>query len=219
MRLTAGAGSAFRAPTAAERFGFDGNPDLKPETSENLELGVRRRIGDAQQLSVSLFRDNLNDLIVFQPMPTPTNPFGGQNANVGNARVKGIEFSHALAVDTWDWRSSLIFQDPRDLGTGATLLRRAKRTLSTNLAWHDDRTSASLNLLFTGQRPDVDFNTGARVTDAGYMLTSVSLHRDLGAGFGVLVRLDNLFDVRYTTENGFNSPGRSLFLSLEYASQ
>ena len=184
-RLTAGAGSAFRAPTAAERFGFDGNPDLKPETSENLEVGARRRISDDQSLDVSVFRNNLDDLIVFQPQPTPTNPFGGENANVGSARVKGIEFGHALSLDAWDWRSSLIFQDPRNLDTGATLLRRAKRTLTTNLAWHDDRTSASLNLLFTGPRPDADFNTGATVTDAGYVLTSVSLHRDQGPRIAV----------------------------------
>ena len=218
-KLTAGAGTAFRAPTATERFGFDGNPNLQPETSQNLELGVRRKLTDTQELSVSVFRNDLDDLIVFQPMPTVSNPFAGENENVDRARVKGIEFSHVLSLASWDWRNDLIFQDPQDLVTNTTLLRRAKRSLTSNLSWHDDLTSASLNLLFTGQRSDVDFNTGAPVTDAGYVLTSVSLHRELGEGFGLLLRFENLFDVRYQTADGYNTAGRSLFLQLEYAAQ
>ena len=217
-KLTAGAGTAFRAPTAAERFGFGGNPDLKPETSQNLELGLRRKFGTAQELTVSVFRNNLDDLIVFQPQPTPANPFAGQNENVDRARVKGIEFSHVLTLTSLDWRNDLIVQDPQDLVTHPTLLRRAKRSLSSNLTWHDDQTSAGVNLLFTGSRTDVDFNTGAPVTDAGYVLAGVSLHRELGQGFGLLVRVENLFDVHYQTANGYNTASRSLFLQLEYAS-
>ena len=214
-KLTAGAGTGFRAPTAAERFGVGGNSSLQPETSRNLEAGLRQRIGGDQELTVSLFRNDLDDLVVF----VPTGGFTGQNQNLARARVRGVEFGHTLTLAAWTWHSDLILQDPRDLNSGATLLRRPKRSLTTNLAWHDDRTSAAINLLFTGPRPDIDFNLGTPVTDPGYVLTSASLHRDLGAGFGLLVRLDNLFDVHYVNVNGFNTPGRSLFLQLEYAAK
>jgi len=218
-KLTAGIGTAFRAPTAAERFGFDGNPDLKPETSQNLELGLRQKLGERQSLGVSLFQNRLDDLIVFQPMPTPSNPFGGENENVDQARVRGLELEHLLDFGAWTWRNEAIFQDPRDQVTGTTLLRRAKRSLTSSLDWRDDRSTAGLSLLLTGARPDLDFTTGAPTTDAGYALLSASFHRDLGAGFGLLLRVDNLLDTRYQTANGFNTAGRSLFLQLEYANQ
>jgi len=215
-KLTAGAGSAFRAPTAAERFGFGSNPNLGPETSRNLELGLRQRLGTDQSFSASLFQDTLDGLIVFHPEPTTSNPFAGQNENVAHARVRGLELGYLLEHGPWSWRNDAIFQDPRNTDTDATLPRRAKRSLTSNLDWHDDRTSAGLNLLLAGSRPDVDFFTGAPVTDAGYALLGASVHRELSAGFAVLLRIDNLLDTRYQTAQGYNTAGRSLFLQLEY---
>ncbi len=213
-KLTAGAGTAFRAPTAAERFGFAGNPDLAPETSRNLELGLRQKFGTGQEFDFNLFQDRLEDLILF----VPSGPFTGALQNVGNARVRGVELTYQLDLGAWNWRNDAILQDPRDTDTDSTLPRRTKRSLTSSLMWHDERTSAGLNLLLTGPRPDADFNTGAPVTDPGYLLVGASLHRDLGAGFGLLFRIDNLLDTRYQTANGFNTAGRSLFIQLEYRS-
>ncbi|MGE5624911.1 MAG: TonB-dependent receptor plug domain-containing protein, partial [Bacillota bacterium] len=214
-KLTAGIGTAFRAPTAAERFGFDGNPSLGPETSRNIEVGVRQKIDSTQEFDASLFQDKLDGLIVF----VPTGPFTGQLQNVAHARIRGVELSYNLGGSSWAWQNDAIFQDPRDTDTDATLIRRAKRSMTSSLDWHDDKTSVGLNLLLTGVRQDGDFTTGAPVTDAGYGLLGASLHRDLGNGFGLLVRLDNLLDRQYQQVSGYNTAGRSLFVELEYANQ
>ncbi|HSC47912.1 MAG TPA: TonB-dependent receptor [Gammaproteobacteria bacterium] len=214
-KLTAGIGTGFRSPTASERFGFAGNPDLKPETSRNLEAGLRQKFGAGQEFDVNLFQDSLDDLILF----VPTGTFTGSLENVGHARIRGIELTYDLGGNSWAWRSDVIVQDPRDSDTDTTLLRRAKRMLTSNLSWHDERTSAGLNLLLTGRRPDGDFATGAPVTDAGYALLGASLHQDLGAGFGLLLRIDNLLDTHYQQFSGYNTAGRSLFLQLEYSNR
>jgi vitamin B12 transporter len=218
-KLTAGIGTGFRAPSAAERFGFGGNPDLKPETSSNYELGLRRKFGSDQLLTVSLFQDRLDDLIVYQPQPTAADPFAGQNENVDRARVRGIEAGYDLGLGSWDWNSQAIFQNPEDLEAHTTLLRRAKHSLTSDLTWHDDLTAAGLNLLLSGPRTDVDYTTGAPTTDGGYALLGASVHRELGYGFAVLLRVDNLLDSKYQTANGYNTAGRSLFLQLEYHSR
>lgn len=219
-KLTAGAGTAFRAPTAEELDdAFVGNSALKPETSQNLELGLRQKFGADQSLSVSVFRNKLDDLIVFDPTPVlPNYPFG-RNQNVGAARVEGIEAEYLLAAGAWSWRTDAILQNPENLVGNTWLLRRARRTLTSSLEWHDDQTTAGINLLLTGPRNDIGFSSGAPVTDGGYALLGLSLRRELGAGFAGLIRVDNLLDTRYQTANGYNTAGRSLFLQLEYHSR
>ncbi|MGH8280214.1 MAG: TonB-dependent receptor domain-containing protein [Gammaproteobacteria bacterium] len=215
-RLTAGAGTGFRAPSADERFGFGGNPNLQPETSQNGELGLRQKISDSQSFTLSAFRNNLDNLIEF--VVTPSN-LNGENQNVDHARVRGLEAGYTLTQHAWSWRTDLIFQRPEDLDTGALLLRRAERTLTTALDWHgSETTSFGVHLLVTGPRADLDFNTGAPVTDAGYVLAGVTLRRTLSLGFSVSGSLENLLDTHYKTASGYNTAGRSLFIRLEYQS-
>ena len=214
-RLTAGAGTGFRAPSANERFGFGGNPNLQPETSQNLELGLRQKISDNQSLTLSAFRDNLDNLIEF--VVTPSN-LNGENQNVARARVRGLEASYQLTRNSWFWRTELSFQKPEDLNTGTLLLRRAERTLTTALDWYGDATSIGVHLIATGPRSDLDFNTGQPVVDAGYVLAGLTARRVLSHGFAVSASLENLFDTRYQTASGYNTAGRSLFVRLEYNS-
>ena len=218
-KLTAGIGTGFRAPTADELYdSFSGNSSLKPETSQNLELSLRQKFGTDQSLSVSAFRNKLDDLIVFDPTPAPPKYPFGQNQNVGSARVEGLEAEYLLTAGSWSWRTDAILQNPENLDNDTYLLRRARQTLTTNLDWHDDLTTAGLNLLLTGSRSDVDAN-GLPITDGGYALLGASVHRELGYGFAVLFRVDNLLDSKYQTANGYNTAGRSLFLQLEYHSR
>ena len=93
------AGSGFRAPDATDRYGFGGNPDLKPEESRNYELGVRHSIGDSQSVSLSAFRNEIDDLIEYVVLDPDT--FDGQNFNVGRARIEGIEASWHYAAGPW----------------------------------------------------------------------------------------------------------------------
>jgi len=213
-RLTAGAGTGFRAPSANERFGFGGNPDLQPETSQNVELGLRQKIGENQSFTLSAFRDNLDNLI--ELVVTPSN-LNGENQNVARARVRGLEAGYALDEKSWSWRTDVIFQKPEDLNTGVLLLRRAERTLTTELDWHrDEYTSFGVHLIATGPRNDLDFNTGLPVSDAGYVLAGLTARQELGHGFTISGSLENLLDTHYQTASGYNTAGRSLFVRLEY---
>jgi len=215
-RLTAGAGTGFRAPSAEERFGFGGNPGLQPETSRNLEVGLRQKIGEAQSFTLSAFRDQLDNLIQF--VVTPSN-LNGENQNIASARVRGLEAGYELTQHSWYWSTNLIFQQPENLDTGTLLLRRSERTLTTALDWHNDTTSFGVHLIASGPRNDLDFNTGAPVTDAGYLLTGVTLRQQLGHGFAVSGSLENLFDTHYQTAAGYNTAGRSVFVRLEFNSK
>lgn len=108
LTLIGTVGRAFRAPNLVERF-FNGatpegtgfqirNPDLEPETSVNVDLGVRFRQGPIQ-LEGFVFRNTISDGIRIEPVDTMVGPFPGfRNVNVDKIRDQGIELSADLDI-------------------------------------------------------------------------------------------------------------------------
>ena len=81
-RIFTSVGTAFRAPDASDRFGFGGNPDLKREKSRNIEFGIQRRWGSHHSLHVTVFHNEVDDLIVFNDPDGFLGPIAGKNENV-----------------------------------------------------------------------------------------------------------------------------------------
>lgn len=94
LDLYASYGDAFLPPTPEQLFAFPffgSNPDLRPEDARAYELGARSR-GRAGSLDAALFWTDTKNEIVFDPTPTPTDPFG-RNVNAGTTRRRGVELS------------------------------------------------------------------------------------------------------------------------------
>jgi len=103
--------SGFRAPNASQLNGFFenvtqfyktiSNPDLKPEKSRNLEIGLRGRL-DRLTLDVAAFTGRFNNLIednvTVGGAGVVGNPTVFQSINVGNATISGFEVKGAM-----DW--------------------------------------------------------------------------------------------------------------------
>ena len=103
VRLFASYARGFRAPEPGQinqffsnlAFGYTSapNPNLRPETSEAIEAGLRLN-SDAVDLSTSVFRADYRDFIsqeVVSGAFTPTNPAVYQFINLDRAKVKGAE--------------------------------------------------------------------------------------------------------------------------------
>ena len=132
--------SGFRAPNAAQLNGFLDpspgvnarllpNPDLKPETSQNIELGLRGRLQDLT-LDVAAFTGDFKQLIVDKKFlggtNTVSNPNVFQTINVDNATIWGFEVKGNMDWGRWgDAKLSTPFAfgqaRGRDNGTGLPL--------------------------------------------------------------------------------------------------
>jgi vitamin B12 transporter len=213
--LTAAAGTAFRAPSATERFGYGGTPGLLPESSRNLELGIKSRLGASQQLALAAFQDTIDDLIVF--VPDPSNAvYGGENRNINRARIRGFEASWELREDPWSLRTALTRQDPRDLTAGSALLRRSRLSVTLSGSRRMNRGEFGLELLQSGPRQDIDAVSGAAVRDGGYLLAAVRFELSLAPDWSVTARVDNALDRRYQLANGYNTAGRAVAVATRY---
>jgi vitamin B12 transporter len=218
-RLIASFGTAFRAPSATDRFGFAGNPDLKPESSRNVELGVKSRLDESQQVTFAAFQDTIDELIVF--VPNPFNLlYGGENGNIDRARIRGLEASWELKRDLWSARAEVSVQDPRNLSADATdtqLLRRSKHSFVLSASRTIGPGEVGADILDTGAREDVDAASGVQVHDGGYVLAAVFAKYALSRSWSVAARLDNALDRRYQLASGYNTAGRSASVSTRYA--
>jgi vitamin B12 transporter len=207
-RLIAAAGTGFRAPDSSDRFGFGGNPALDPEHSRNYELSLLQRFGAHQQLRLSAFRNEIDDLIVF--VVTDPTTFDGMNQNVERARIKGVELAYEYDAPGWRLRAEASAQDPRNLTTDQKLVRRASESLTVTVAKTLGAHEIGLDVLLSGEREDF----GAELDS--YALVNLYGRFALTRGLAVQVRLENALDEQYQLASTYNTPGRSLLVAARY---
>jgi len=218
LLLTMSAGTAFRAPSATDRFGFGGNPNLLPESSRNFEAGFKARVSRHQEISFAAFQDTITGLIISVYDPTPADQiyFGYQNENIDRARIRGLEASWELRVEPWSVQAEASVQDPRDLVNDTPLSRRTKRSVSLSGTRVIGRGEVGLDLLQAGARPDIDVNTLSAVQDGGYLLVALRGKWNLTPAWSIDVRLDNALNRQYQLANGYNTAGRALSVATRY---
>ncbi len=211
LRLTASAGTGFRAPTLNELyhpgfFGFyAGNPNLKPETSLNLELGLRYRPATGQRITLNAYRNTIEDLIAYQG----TN---NQAINVDRARIDGLELTWQWQQPRWALQTTATLQKAIDTDTGQDLLRRAREKFS--LAYQRQTASGGqygIEWLFVGKRHDY----GNVVLDP-YHLVNLSARTPLDTRLWLEGRIENLLATDYELVSGYGTPGLTAWVGVKY---
>ncbi len=210
----ANAATGFRFPTATERFVFSANPDLRPERSRALELGLTHLIDNAQQFDISLFRTDIKDLIVSTGVFPNT-----VNVNIDQARIKGIEVAYRLRHGPWSLDTGLLRQEPRDRSNDSKLLRRARSSAKTRLDYVGNRISLGGELIYSGQRDDVDGITFAPTSTDSYTLVNLHGSYQLDREWTTFVKLENLSDEDYELAARYESPGRALTVGIRFQSE
>lgn len=204
VQLIAAAGTAFRAPDATDRFGFGGNPNLDPESATNFEAGLSQQIGDTHQVRLSLFRNEISDLINFN---------GITNVNVDEARIQGVELGWRYIFEGIFINVEGIVQDPIDKTTGERLARRAGKSLTASAAYTLVGTKLGIDVLSTGRREDSAFST---TVNGGYTVVNLTATFPLMPKLRVQARMENVLDKRYETAAGFNSPRAAASAGVRY---
>ena len=215
-RITASAGTAFRAPTLYQRFSQYGVAGLQPEKGRNIEAGLHYAEGPATA-NLTLYRNNVRNLIGFDFDATNCDSGGfGCFANTGRARYEGITLagSYRVGADV-TLRASLDVQNPRNLDSGKLLALRARRHAAVGADWRVAGWTFGAELQASSERFDNAANTRAQRLP-GYGLINLSASRPIGRDFSLVARIDNLADRDYQLVRGYATAGRTAYLGLKW---
>jgi len=216
--------TGFRAPTINQLFFPDfGNPDLKPEKSQSMDVGADQYLLDNRlTLSASYFWNRFRDLIVSQQSATAcgVGPFGPNFCaqNIGLVSAKG-------------WEASIKYRLVRDLPWIKSLDIQAQytNTLTRNLSQQPgnreprmpvdqwsiilsyqpiEPLQVSLEGRYVGSRfEDINNQQPLRAFDVWNLIANY----DVTKNGQVYVRAENLFNEKYEEILNFGTPVRSIF--------
>ncbi len=212
LRLRAGAGTAFKAPTFNDLYFpdfppfFFSNPNLRPERSRNRELGADYRSGD-RWLALTAFQNDISDLItVFTDSAT----FVSTGQNLSRVRIEGLEVSWRGTLWGWQTRAQATLQSPRDENTGAQLRRRAKEYGSIGVERHFGRVRVGAEVVGSGERYD-STNEAPNTRMHGYGLLNLTAGYAFARDWSFNARWNNVLDRDYELNQFFNTPRSNLF--------
>ncbi len=245
--LFGGYARGFRSPPYSDvnigftnvQFGYTAiaNPDLKPETSDGLELGVRfsNRVAYA---SLAGYYNRYQDFIesfVF----TGYNPQGlmvFQSQNVADARIYGAELKAGVelgalsdALAGWSLRGAAAWSRGDDRTADEPLESVDPLTASLGLDYDGERWGAGLAGRFAGRRDRLPAAAqgAAYFESPGYGVLDLYAHWDIAPGARIDAGVFNLADKHYwaagsvplvadgsATLDRFTEPGRNVAVSF-----
>ena len=232
-RLRVAGGTGIRPPDAFE-IAFTDNPDLKPERSRSVELGVTQALaGGSIQLDATTFFNQYDDLIVSVGSLRDVSRY--RTDNISNARARGVETSAAWrATSGLSVRGAYTFLDteiravdrlaeaPSPYHVGDALLRRPTHQGSVAVEWTLPR--ATMFAMVEGRGATLDGEPAFGPSGGLYQNPGRTVI-DLGGSYRLMRRVDvfarvlNLFDRHYEEVFGYPAPGRTAFAGVRVATR
>lgn len=223
LRLRASYGEGFKAPTLYQLLSDYGNASLVPERSKSYDAGLEwGSRGGPLHASATVFRRDSRNLIAFVTCASlgrcADRPFGLYD-NVGKARAEGVEVElGARPSTTLQVQAAYTYLKARNLtpgnaNNGRDLARRPRHALTLSGDWTSPLAGLTLgaDLRLVGDSFDNPSNTNRL---DGYALTTVRASVPVTERVELYGRVENLFDVGYTTTATYGTWGRSAFVGI-----
>ncbi|MCC7257694.1 MAG: TonB-dependent receptor [Gammaproteobacteria bacterium] len=210
-RLHANWGTGFRLPSFfALGSPLVGNPQLRPEQSESVELGIGQRLGGSLDLAMTVFAVDYEDFIDFDEQSF-------RNVNRDRVTSRGVELAAAWTPGpTLALRGHATHVDLDVVGEERQLLQRPDWRAGAGLRWTPQAAwQLDLDWLWVGETLDHALPTGTLALDA-YHRVDLALGWQATPRLRVTFAIDNLFDADYEEAIGFPAPGLRSRASVRY---
>lgn len=188
---------AFRAPTLNELYRpfRAGNAEtlanaaLKPETLFGAEAGVDY-VGENLRLSVSWYRNQLDDVITNVTLVSTPTLITRQRQNAASALTRGVDISARSNWRNWTGELGYLFADSR-FGAGERIPQVPRHTGTAQLTWSHRDTFVSGGVRAFSLQFEDDRN---QFTLPGFASVQLSASHGLGHGVSAIAEFENLLN-------------------------
>ncbi|MDV5228125.1 TonB-dependent vitamin B12 receptor BtuB [Providencia rettgeri] len=209
--------TAYKAPNLGQLYANSssewgttlGNPNLKPEKSQQWEMGLEGVTGPLLW-QFNAYHNDIDNLITYKygyPIST--------YENIDKAKIKGIEWIGEIETGIFQHQLTYQYIDPRNKDTDQVLLRRAKQQVKYQLDWTMYQMNMGITYQYVGQRYDVDA-LGNRLKVGGYSVWDITAAYPITSHLTIRGKIANMFDKDYETAYGYRTAGREYFLTGTY---
>lgn len=180
-------GSAFRAPTLNELYSqWGGNENLEPEESISYELGFDYAITDNLATSFSVYRTNVDNLIVYSD---------SMNQNVGEANFTGGEAGLKWKQDDLFLATEYAYVETENKATGLEIAYRPKQTLTFTAGLENAVYGLSTSIIARSHANAS--NSANSVKVPGYATVDFNAYWNINPTVKVFTNIQNMGDVQY----------------------
>ena len=220
-------GRAFRAPSFAELYNINnpvllGNPNLKPETIDTIEVAFDYQPIDKVRVGLNLFHYKMRDIIRFITDPSSATATA---QNTGDQNGHGFEWEVNWKLsDALKLTANYAYQKSEDETTGEDAGNAPHHEVFANLDWRIERVwYVDPQITWISKRERVSGDP--RPDLGGYTLVDLTLRRtSIANKFEIAASVRNLFDqdAREPSlspgliSNDLPLPGRNFYVELRY---
>lgn len=223
-RLRAAAGLGIKEPTLLQTFSvspyFKGNPDLQPERSRGVEVGVEQRIaGDRAKVDATWFDNRYRNIIGL----SSTGGYNSEYFNIGLTRARGAELGAEIAPHrAVRVRAGYTFVDSAIVDStssyspvfavGQWAFRRPRHSGFVQGSWTWERVAADVIGSVVGRFVDSDFSSlePSILENPGRTTWDAHLSYRLTQKVTGLMTIDNLTGRDYQVPLGYRALQRSV---------
>ncbi len=232
-----GCTNSYDSSTTAKQCYVVGNPDLKPETSVNTEIGAAYDSLNGTTATLTAFHNDIHNYIMggVTEAGTFVNTSGTLNRyykweNVPRAKITGLEasFVQELRDDLRFAVNATYMIKSKNETTGDPLSLIPKYTINASVDWMvNEQLTITPSASFYGKTKARTYawTTDSDVTDSAdldpvdpYAIANINLKYEFGNGATLITGVTNIFDERLKrTGNGantYNEPGRAFYVGL-----
>jgi len=221
----AAAGKGIKEPTLLQSYSpftfYLGNPNLQPERSRSVEVGVDQRLAsDRVRVGATWFDNHYFNLI--STVTTDPLTYAAQYFNIGESRARGAELSFDVApTSSLRGRAGYTFLDSEVIAStspfstvlqaGQPLFRRPRHSGFVQAMWTQGRIAASFTGTFIGQYLDSDYSSlePPLLENPGYTTWDLRASYRVTRLLTATLSIDNVANESYMPALGYQALGRA----------
>ncbi len=191
-------GTAFKAPTLNDMYGFGGNPDLDPEESISYEIGLDQKLNHNISTGISAYYTKVDNLIESKCVAVCDGDWVNtfpvyQNINIDKASMQGGEWYAKWQENDLFFKTAFNYVKAMNDDTDKELTRRPRRSLTVTAGLQNESYGISTSVSAKSKAKDYLQET------PGYATVDLNAYWNIHPNVKVFANVENVGDVKYKT--------------------